>query len=171
MQSAATVIWKSLLNIQRTILITCSLFIIIGISLNVVFRYILEKSLFGIEEIIVVFAFWLYFIGGSYGSYERSHITADITNSYITNEKIRLLVKAVVSLITLVICLVFTYWAVEFIVWAIQQGAESPALHIPAYIPQSAIFIGFILMSFYLSINFIQDVIAFFQTRSKEKNE
>lgn len=150
--------WDFLVGIQKVILVLASLSIIIGISTQVFFRYILEINLFGMEEIIVIFAFWLYFIGASYGTYERSHISADIVTVYIRNQRLKNLIRVIISLITLLLCLLFTYWAIDFFMWGIEQGARSTSLHIPMTIPQSSIFVGFILMSFYLIVHFINDV-------------
>jgi len=143
---------------------------VLGISLNVFFRYVLEKNFFGMEEVIVIFAFWLYFIGGSYGTYERSHISADLTSVYIKNEKFLALIKAFISLITLFLSLLFTYWAIEFFMWGLQHPSKSPSLQIPTIIPQSSIFFGFILMSLYLTVHFIRDTIDIF-TPTKISNE
>lgn len=157
--------WDFLVGIQKIILIVASLAVVLGISLQVFFRYVLEINLFGMEEIIVIFAFWLYFIGASYGTYERSHITADILTVYISSQKLKNLVRVIITLITLLLCLLFTYWAVDFFMWGIEQGARSTSLHIPMTIPQSSIFVGFILMSFYLIVHFINDVKEFLTTK------
>lgn len=151
-------LWDLLLTVQRVILVLASLAIVLGISLQVFYRYVLEKNLFGMEEVIVIFAFWLYFIGASYGTYERSHISADIVTVYMKNERLKIIMKLIVTTITLALCLLFTYWAIDFFKWGIEQGAKSTSLHIPMIIPQSSIFVGFILMSFYLIVHFVNDV-------------
>ena len=155
-------LWDFLLSAQKFILFLSSIAIVLGISLQVFFRYVLEINLFGMEEVIIIFAFWLYFIGASYGTYEKSHISADIVTVYIKNKSLQAIMKMIVSIITLILCLLFTYWSVDFFMWGIEQGATSTSLHIPMTIPQSSIFIGFILMSFYLIVHFIQDLMNLF---------
>ena len=45
---------------------------------SVVLRYCFKQNFYGSDEVIMLFAFWLYFMGAVYGSYENSHIKADL---------------------------------------------------------------------------------------------
>ncbi|MCM3766273.1 TRAP transporter small permease [Neobacillus niacini] len=155
-------IWTGLLRLQRTILILTSILIVLGISITAIFRYVFKVDIFGMEEIIVIFAFWLYFTGGAYGSYERSHISADIISSYVKNERTKSMIKAATSLITTVLCLIFAWWAVQFFIWSFESGGKSPTLGIPSVVPKSAICFGFILMAFYSIVHLINDIRACF---------
>ena len=157
LKQLARISWDALLKFQRTVMIVCSLMIVIGITLGAVLRYVFKTDLYGMEEIIVIFAFWLYFMGGSYGSYEKNHITADVVSVYVTNTKIRSIVMLLSSLITTGLCYMATYYAVEFFSWSLIKGGASTAWQIPMYIPQSAVLLSFILMSFYFTIHLIND--------------
>ncbi|MBN1333204.1 MAG: TRAP transporter small permease [Synergistales bacterium] len=121
----------------------------LGIGAQVFFRYILHQDLYGSEEFILIFAFWLYMMGAAYGSFEDSHIQADIVNEYVKSEKLRLRLNLLVSCISTGVCLVINYWAFNYVVWGIVKHARSIAWKIPMVIPQSSIFIGFSVMSIY----------------------
>lgn len=121
----------------------------LGIGAQVFFRYILHQDLYGSEEFILIFAFWLYMMGAAYGSFEDSHIQADIVNEYVKSEKLRLRLNLLVSFISTCVCLVINYWAFNYLVWGIVKHARSIAWKIPMVIPQSSIFIGFSVMSIY----------------------
>lgn len=162
-RAVLSVMWNLLLKIQRFILVVSGIFVIVGISLVVLFRYFLKLDLFGMEEIITIFAFWMYFIGGSYGAYERSHISADLINAYVKNDRTRTFMKAITSLITAGLCLLFLKWAYDYFTWTLAANPKSTALHIPMIIPQSAILIGFILMSFYFLVHLVRDLKEFSQ--------
>lgn len=56
--------WDLLLRFQRFVIIVSSLFVVASIGATVVLRYIFKTDLYGLEEIVVIFAFWLYFMGG-----------------------------------------------------------------------------------------------------------
>ena len=107
----------------------------LGIGAQVFFRYILHQDLYGAEEFILIFAFWLYMMGAAYGSFEDSHIQADIVNEYVKNEKIKLRMKLLVSFISTTVCLVINYWAYNYFVWGIVKHARSIAWRIPMVIP------------------------------------
>ncbi|MDK2986559.1 MAG: TRAP-type transport system small permease protein [Clostridia bacterium] len=161
-------IWNGLLRIQRGIMIFSSIFVIIVISLAVVLRYIFKTDLYGLEEIVTLVAFWLYFIGSSYGSYEKSQISADILTMYLRNKKHKQIVTIIASLITTAMSILGTYWAFQFFVWGIVMRAASPVYRIPMVIPQSSIFISFCLMSLYNLVYLFEDIKSFF---IKEKEE
>ncbi|HBW37520.1 TRAP transporter small permease [Desulfosporosinus sp. BICA1-9] len=154
----ARISWEALLKFQRSVMIVCSLMIVIGISLGATLRYIFKTDLYGMEEIIVIFAFWLYFMGGSYGSYQKNHITADLVSVYVTSPKIRSIVMLISSLITTGLCYMATYYAVSFFSWSLIKGGTSSVWRIPIVIPQGAIFLSFSLMSFYFTIHLIDDI-------------
>ena len=121
----------------------------LGIGAQVFFRYILHQDLYGSEEFILIFAFWLYMMGAAYGSFEDSHIQADIVNEYVKSEKVRDRLNLLVAMISTIVCLVINYWAYNYFVWGIVKHARSIAWKIPMVIPQSSIFLGFSIMSIY----------------------
>ena len=156
------IFWDVLVKFQRFIVIGSSLFIILLMTLVVILRYGFKADLYGIEEIVIIAAFWLYFIGASLGSYDKSHIKADILDIYIKNEKIKGALNIVTSLITVIVVVVFSYWAMGLFMWGLEMKGKSPGWGIPLIIPQSSILIGFILMSFYFVVYLSDDIRRFF---------
>lgn len=149
-------IWNILLSFQKTIMIISSVFVLLALFATVLLRYVFKTDLYGLEEIIVIPAMWMYFIGASYSTYERNHIAADLTNVYIKNPKILNIIKLITLTISLVVSAIFTYWSYGFIVWSIDSGATAISWKYPLYIPQGAILIGFILITFYLLVEVIE---------------
>ncbi len=156
------VLWNIMINFQKIIMIVCSILIIIGISSQAAMRYLFKINFYGLDELIIIIAFWLYFMGSSYGSYEESHIKADIVSVYIKNKKLKEVFSLVASIITTAITLLFTYWALDLFIWGIVRQAKSPVLSIPMVIPQSAIFIGFVIMSIYSVVYLFRDIGKFY---------
>ncbi len=66
--------WKFVLWLQRALLVLSSLFVVLIMCVTVLLRYVFKSDLFGMEEIVVIAAFWLYFMGSSYGVYDQSHV-------------------------------------------------------------------------------------------------
>lgn len=160
-------LWTFLLMIQKAIMIAGSLGIVIGIGLTIVFRYFLKTDLYGTEELLLIFAFWLYFMGGSYASYEKSHITADLLSTMISNRKVKLGISLFTSAATMLICLIFTYWGFDFLQWGIEKGAKTTALGIPMFVAQSSVTFGFLLMSLYSIVHFIRNVLELMECFSQ----
>ncbi len=163
-------LWHILKKVQQIILIICSIAAVSIIVLAVVMRYIFGTDLYGMEEIIVIVAFWLYFIGGAYGSYEKSHIKADIISVYVKNEKIKVILAVITGAIETIVSAVLTHWGYGYFMWGIEKGAKSPGLKIPLVFSQSVIFFGLFLMTFYFLIYFI-DAIIIAKNRLANGNE
>ncbi|PKL01653.1 MAG: hypothetical protein CVV55_08465, partial [Synergistetes bacterium HGW-Synergistetes-2] len=70
----SSLVWKFLLKLQKALLVLSSCFVVLIMCVAVLLRYVFKTDLFGIEEIVVIAAFWLYFIGSSYGVYDKSHV-------------------------------------------------------------------------------------------------
>lgn len=112
-------------------------------------RYILHIPLLWIEEVIVIPTIWLYLLGAAYGSYERTHIKVDLVEVYVVNQKAKLIVKIIVTLITLIIALFFVQWAYHFLVWDIIKGQSSYIFRIPLYWSRSSILVGAVIIVVY----------------------
>jgi len=150
--------WKGLVQVQRAILIASSGFVVLLVFASVIMRYLIHYPGMEVEEIATLVAFWLYFTGAAYGSYERSHIKADLADVIFKNPKANGRVKVIASAITFVLALIMTYWGYYFFVWGIEMHAESPILQLPMVYAQSSIFIGALFMSFYFLIELVDKI-------------
>ena len=152
------IFWRSIVKIMRIAMVICSAATTGCILVAVVMRYILKSNFYGSDEIILVFAFWLYFMGAAYSSYENSHIKADLLNMYIKNMHYKDMLNLVAQIFTVLVNVVLMVWACQFMLWAWEKNPLTTALKIPILIPRSAIFIGLALMLFYhvyyLIVNF-----------------
>lgn len=144
-----TAFWNILLKVQRVLMVICSSAVALLIVFSVVLRYIFSKNFYGSEEIILIFAFWLYFLGASYGSYENSHIRADLLNVYLKNKRVKEGMALIALMVTTTVNLVITKWALDYMIWDIIKMPKTTGLKIPLIVPQSAIFFGLVLMAFY----------------------
>ncbi|HAH68357.1 MAG TPA: hypothetical protein DCL58_01100, partial [Synergistaceae bacterium] len=103
--------------VTRTFAIICFVMAItlaIIISAATVMRYVLEMDLYGYEEWIKIFAFWLYFMGAGYGAFAGSHVSADLVQSYVKESTIKRLLIFTRTAVTLGITLLFTWWGWDF---------------------------------------------------------
>ncbi len=153
-------IWNGLLKFQRTIMVITAVVVTVIVSLSMLMR-VFDKDLVGYEEILVMVAFWLYMIGSSYGTYEKSQITADILNIYLKEGKVKSAVNLFRSLLTLTIGLIFNFWALQFLTWALKMSVKTPVWRLPMAIGQGSIFVGLTLMSFYHIVFFYDEIKIF----------
>lgn len=138
---------------KRTILIVCNLAIMLIVVASFLARYLFAFDLYGAEEFLLIAAFWLYFIGAAFGSYEQSHIEADFIQSIFGDTPVTRALSYVRDVIELSVLIILTYWSWLLISFAIERWPISPGWKIPLIVPQSAIFVGFILMTLHASVH------------------
>jgi TRAP-type C4-dicarboxylate transport system permease small subunit len=144
------VIWKANVNIMEIILAVCSVLLFVLIGASVFVRYIVHASIFGVEEIIAFLAIWLYWIGGVYGSYEKSHISGDLTNIFISTKKGKKIAEIASNVVTVIITGCFAYWSItEYALWNIKSGTKTIGLHIPNLVGNIVLPISFCFMFLY----------------------
>lgn len=161
-------IWKILLRIQEIIMVVCSSVMIIVLTAEVIMRYIFRSDLYGYEEILIIFAMWLYYMGASYAMYQKSHISADMISIFLKGKPQRV-VSWLASLIGTIIAVAFAIWASEFFVWALGKKAMTTGLKLPLILSQSSLFFGYILLAIYSVIYLIEDAVMLI--KGKEKKE
>lgn len=139
-----------------------SVLLMLIISAATVMRYLLKVDLYGYEEWVKIFAFWLYFIGAGYGAYAGTHVSADLVQSYLPESGFKRFMLFLRTLVTVCITLLFTWYGLDFFWFAftgpLGTGVAIPktvAWRIPLWTAYISILIGLMYMSYY----FIRDMV------------
>lgn len=150
--------WRLLVTLERFILVAVSVLAVICVVATVIMRYLLKSDLYGVEEIILLLAMWLYFIGGAYGGYEGRHITADVLATHLKSRQALKALNLVVAVISVFCSLVLAKWGIEYLRFALKINAKTISLHLPVFLSQLPVGLCFIL-SFIYSIYHLVNVI------------
>ena len=150
-------IWHGVVRLQRWFIITAGCVITVLVFIEVMLRYVFESPLFGIEELIVVIAMWLYFIGASLGAYDRTHIKADVIHVWVKSARGMAIIHTINSVITVTLSAIMAVWCYDYFIFGIEMGGATPALRLPLVIPQSAVFVGAILMTIYFFVELVDN--------------
>jgi len=125
-------------------------------------RYVFRLNFYGFEEIAVLIAFWLYFAGATYGSYNRTHIAVSVVESYLQESLTKRILFFSRHLITVCVCALFTYYAYDFFEFGFfgplgdfRFRPTTQLWRIPMWTSYLAVLVGFIFMEIY----FIRDLI------------
>jgi TRAP-type C4-dicarboxylate transport system permease small subunit len=153
-------IWRALVWLIKALLIISSAASVLTIVLSVLMRYVFKSNLFGVEELITLFAMWLYFIGGVHGSYQDTHINADVLTSFIRSAKLKAVLRIVVTGICLACSLVFAVWGIQYFLWSVKLGGYSVSLHIPMILSKIPMSICFLLMVVYNIYHFVNAILG-----------
>jgi len=125
---------------------------------TVVARYFFKTDIYGSEEIIMLFAWWMYFIGGICGSAEDSHIKADMIDVFCSNQKIVDIFRGIAKAIEAVVFFISTYFAIvllqtNFVKMPVTTGLKIP--FVASQIPLAIGFFGMAVFAVYWAFYFI----------------
>lgn len=147
---------KAAVHFFSIICFTMSVALILIIGASAGMRYILKLDMYGYEEWIKIFAFWLYFIGAGFGAYAGTHVSADLVQSYLPSGGLKNFIIFIRTVITLGITLLFTWYGWDFFWFAflgpLGTGIAIPktvAWRIPLWTAYLAIFLGLFFMAYY----------------------
>ena len=150
---------KTLSSAQQWIMLITAILLVLMEFIYVLMRYLLHKDFPGFEELVRIIIFWLYFMGSANGSMERSHITADMVDTFVKSEKVKKINKIVMHTLGLVILGYLVFLSAKFVIFNIQWGGTTSTYRLPLATSQLAILIGFALMFFYDACHYVADIL------------
>jgi len=133
------------------------LWVAAAMFLQVVLRYIFHAPLFGIEEIVILTAAWLYFVGIAYATKTESHVKVEIVSLLV---KKSLVVKwnKLSSLFLSIICSgIIFYLALHLSLWVFQASLATSTFMIPIGYMTLSIIIGGGLMFLHFTIQMARE--------------
>ncbi|ACZ19672.1 TRAP-type C4-dicarboxylate transport system small permease component-like protein [Thermanaerovibrio acidaminovorans DSM 6589] len=138
--------------------LSMSLILSVLIGAATLMRYVFKTDLYGYEEWVKLFAFWLYFSGAAYGSLNRTHVSADIVNSYVPQGPLKRLLVALKDLVTVGVSGLFVYYGYDFFMFGFRgplgNGIAIPMTtvwRIPLWTSYGAIFGGLVFMTLFFA--------------------
>ena len=144
-----TLVWKAIVKTNQAILVITSISVMTILVAGVFVRYVLKSDIFGIEEILVICAMWMYWMAGVHASYQNNHLRADIFDNVIKSKKAKRIFSIAVQIITIFGIALFAKWGIDFAAWNIKVGSTTPGHRMPMLYSQIPITISFIMMLFY----------------------
>lgn len=130
-----------------------------AITFIVAMRYVFKTNLYGMDEILVIVAMWLYFMGGIYGTYEESHIQGDLLNLAWTKRWQYKAHKIYIYLVCVFLMALWSYWGVKYFNNCIGSARRNTATKFPFWVNQIPIPIGMWGMLFYSVYHLIRNIL------------
>ena len=115
---------------ERIIMGVVMLWITVAIFVQIILRYIFHAPLFGIEEIVILTAAWLYFIGVAYTTKTEGHVKVDIINLFSKNRLFLKWNKLSSLSLSIIGSGILFYVALQHSLWAFQAGLVIPTFMI-----------------------------------------
>lgn len=152
--------WRGLTKFLRFGLIVTSVLVAV-ITFAAVITRAFNINFLGYEEILIICAFWLYMFGTAYGSYENSHIKADIIVVMMKEGRLKSLIALLRNTLSLILGIVFLLWAFQLFQWTIEMDSRTPVWRIPMTVSQSSLLFGLALMTFYNGVYLYDEIMTF----------
>jgi TRAP-type C4-dicarboxylate transport system permease small subunit len=145
------------------------------------FRYILNGDLTGYEEWVKIFAFWLYFSGAVIGSYNRTHVSADLVQAYVSDGVLKDFLVFLKDLITVGVTLLFTWYGLKFFEFGFMGPLGSfmdplgPRIAVPTtnvwrislWVGYLSVFLGLVFMLYYFTRDLIISTFTLLRRRNR----
>ena len=124
-------LWIAKLRLQRFLLVLLGASLVLLVFAGVVSRYLLNTSIFWIEDAVSFGAVYLYFIGATHGTWARGHISASLVDLMVPGVKTQAWIGGATSAISTVLAGWMTIWTWEYLQFVIRRGTVSIESGIP----------------------------------------
>ncbi len=165
---------KITISFYSIVCFVMAMLLMVIITAATLMRYVFEMDLYGYEEWVKIFAFWLYFMGAGYGAFTGTHISADLISSYLKDGVFKRFLTFLKCLVTLGVTLLFTKYGWDYFIFGflgpLGTGVAIPrtvAWRIPLWTAYVSIFIGLLSMSYYFLWDTIRAAQALFGGKNK----
>ena len=149
---------KIITKIEDGIILLATISVVTIISVSAAARYFFSYNLAGAEEILGISGAWMFFSGAVRASRQREQISANMISSFIKSPRVYLFFATLRNLFSVVICAIFAFWSIEFLVWEIHNGGHTPALGIPIFIGKLSLALSCFGMTAYALRDLISDI-------------
>ncbi len=134
----------------------------IGQFVQVITRYVLEIPVMGLEESLLYPTLWLYMMGAVNASRENTHIRANVLEIFLSTERQHQVLAVIGEVISLIVGIWLTTWALDFTKYSMRVWRESPTLYLPTFYVDVALFVGMVLMMIFTAWHLLMHLRALF---------
>lgn len=124
-------LWIAKLRLQRLLLVMLGASLVLLVFVGVVSRYLLNTSIFWIEDAVSFSAVYLYFIGATHGTWARGHISASLVELIFPRIKVQAWIGVFTSAISTVLAGWMTIWTWEYLQFVIRRATVSIESGVP----------------------------------------
>lgn len=144
---AGRAVWKALDALVDVLTTGAFLAMTLALTLQVVFRYVLNRPLVWAEEVSLLFFVWFVWLGGAGGMREERQIRVDLMETYAP-PSVRRVLEPALTVLSLAFLGLVVYYGVK--VTAFQMTAEYDVLPVSRAVQYAVAPIGGSLMALYL---------------------
>ncbi|MEC9483046.1 MAG: TRAP transporter small permease [Halomonas sp.] len=149
---------NALATVMKFVVVVMGIFVSFALVFGIVSRSFLGMQVFGLEELVLTAAMWLYMLGAALASREKSHLSADFIEAFSSNEILLKTMRLIATILSLIMAAFFVAWSYSLFAWGLDKEQVTPVFGIPQYVSQGSLFVGSIFLLLYTLRDFIHDV-------------
>lgn len=149
--------------IVKVIVTVLGIFIPFAMVGGIISRALLGVQVFGLEELVLMAAMWLYMLGAALASREKSHLSADFIQAFSRNKTLNDVMRLIASILSVMMAVVFVTWSYSLFYWGVDKGQTTPVFSIPQYFSQGSLLIASMLLLLYALRDLIHDLSGLFK--------
>ena len=127
---------------------------------QVICRYLLHMSNNWTEEVTRYAGIAMVFLGSAVATAQRKNINLDFMEQTIKGLRGKRILMIVCDVATFLILLVLIKWSWDYLIYNINSGAKTFALHFPYALPVSTMFISFVFSAIFLLIHLLNAIFS-----------
>ena len=143
------------MKFQRLAQAICFLLILAIFFITIIARLVFMSDFPGMEEIVMLLAVWLYMFGAALGTYDDSHISADLVSTLIKSSRGKAMHKLYVFTINALISGYFLNLAWTWFQFNLMMNPLSTVWRFPMLIAYASILFGFVFIFIYTIMHLI----------------
>jgi TRAP-type C4-dicarboxylate transport system permease small subunit len=129
------------------------------LTYEVVSRYFFNAPTIWVQETSIYLYMWTMLAAASYTLQTRKHVHIDLVIDRLPT-RVKTLVEVVTSAVGTVFCAIVSMQAYQMIAATVRFGKVSATpLRVPLWIPQSALLMGFVLLTFQFAFTIVDRVV------------
>lgn len=140
---------QGLLKLFNAIMACANIAICAMILIGAFMRYILSKDFYGMEELVLLIAFWMYFIGSAVATKEDTQVSADLITSVLKSERQKAVLALIRTVITTLLFCLLTKWAWDYLLWSISMRPTTAVYKLPMALEHAALLVSFFMSVLY----------------------
>jgi len=141
----------------KSVMFFCCMMLALLMFGQVIMRYILETPFVGIEEVSILLAVWIYFLGMGYATKKQEHIHGGILSLVVSDPVIFKTVRFFCTIVCIIGACVFGYYASKYALKQIDRGRLSIVMQWPRWVWSVSMFVGFSMMVVYFIIQSVRE--------------
>ncbi len=131
------------------------------LTYEVFVRYVFSAPTIWVQETSIYLYMWTMLAAGSYTLQKRKHVHVDLLVERLPARP-RMVLEAATNAVGTVFCAIISVQAYQMIEATVRFGKVSATpLRVPLWIPQSALLMGFVLLTFQFAFHFLDRVTEF----------